>query len=251
MAARRMMLPDYGTVSMKGTQYYRTRVTDQQGRRVSLYARTREELYQKEQEAIQQIENKTYRRSTPTVEEYCEKWLLMQSAQIRMTTLILTELKTKAAHRNVPLPDNLLECLKEAKKTSTSDFVVANRDGDPLSYTQFKRLWQYIVTRTTKERCYYRYEDGKRVKHTVKPVLGQKAAHNGNVVYSLDFEVTPHQLRHTYITNLIHASVDPKTVQYLAGHESSKITMDIYAKVKYNRPEQLAGVLEDAFASWD
>ena len=33
MAARRMMLPDYGTVSMKGTQYYRTRVTDQQGRR--------------------------------------------------------------------------------------------------------------------------------------------------------------------------------------------------------------------------
>ena len=24
-----MMLPDYGTVSMKGTQYYRTRVTDQ------------------------------------------------------------------------------------------------------------------------------------------------------------------------------------------------------------------------------
>ena len=77
MAARRMMLPDYGTVSMKGTQYYRTRVTDQQGRRVSLYARTREELYQKEQEAIQQIENKTYRCSTPTVEEYCEKWLLM------------------------------------------------------------------------------------------------------------------------------------------------------------------------------
>lgn len=39
MAARRMMHPDYGTVSMKGTQYYRTRVTDQQGRRVSLYAR--------------------------------------------------------------------------------------------------------------------------------------------------------------------------------------------------------------------
>ena len=32
-------------------------------------------------------------------------------------------------------------------------------------------------------------------------------------VYSLDFEVTPHLLRHTYITNLIHASVDPKTVQ--------------------------------------
>ena len=128
--------------------------------------------------------------------------------------------------------------------------MVANRDGEPLSYTQFKRLWQYIVTRSTKERSYYRYEDGVRVKHAVKPVLGEKAAHNGKVIYSLDFEVTPHQLRHTYITNLIHASVDPKTVQYLAGHENSKITMDIYAKVKYNRPDDVVKAMKKAFAQW-
>ena len=102
-----------------------------------------------------------------------------------------------------------------------------------------------------KERSYYRYENGKRVKYTVKPVLGERAAHNGKVVYSLDFEVTLHLLRHTYITNLIHASVDPKTVQYLAGHENSKITMDIYAKAKYNRPDELAGILEDTFTLWD
>ena len=83
------------------------------------------------------------------------------------------------------------------------------------------------------------------------PELGEKARNNSHVVYSLDFEVTPHMLRHTYITNLIHSSVDPKTVQYLAGHESSKITMDIYAKAKYNRPNELAGVLNGAFALWD
>lgn len=58
-------------------------------------------------------------------------------------------------------------------------------------------------------------------------------------------------LRHTYITNLIHASVDSKTVQYLAGHESSKITMDIYAKVKYNRPDELVRSMSCAFASWE
>ena len=66
-------------------------------------------------------------------------------------------------------------------------------------------------------------------------------------IASLDFQVTPHQLRHTYITNLIYASVDPKTVQYLAGHENSRITMDIYAKVKYNKPEQLSAVVNTAF----
>lgn len=61
--------------------------------------------------------------------------------------------------------------------------------------------------------------------------------------------MTPHQLRHTYITNLIHAGVDPKTVQYLASHENSKVTMDIYAKVKYNKPEELSAVVNEALYS--
>lgn len=43
------------------------------------------------------------------------------------------------------------------------------------------------------------------------------------------------------------AGVDPKTVQYLAGHENSKTTMDIYAKIKYNKPEELLGVVNAAF----
>ena len=402
MAKRKKVIPNYGTVVLNGIAYYRTRIENTDGKLVALYARTPEELYDKELEALEQIDNATFHRKSPTVAEYCEKWLLMQSVHVRATTLtdytskvrrhiikelgdmqiadvslddiqialvpvsqksasvyksvvilyksifraakesriieddptlyltakgggvpqkdkaaltdeqasrlleavqglppyvfvmlglyaglrreeilalkwdsvclnekfpylivrrawhtennrpvILDELKTKAAERNIPIPDCLSECLKEAKANSTSEYVVPNRDGDPLSYTQFKRLWQYVVTRTAKERAYYRYEDGKRVKHTVTPVLGEKAAHNGNVIYSLDFEVTPHQLRHTYITNLIHSSVDPKTVQYLAGHESSKITMDIYAKVKYNRPDELVRTMGGAFAQWD
>ena len=137
--------------------------------------------------------------------------------------------------------------------------VIENPRPHGMSYNRWqgdieklsKRLWQYIVTRTAKERSYYRYENGKRVKHTIHPKLGEKAAHNGHVIYTLDFDVTPHMLRHTYITNLIYSGADPKTVQYLAGHESSKITMDIYAKVKYNRPEELAVSMADAFALWD
>ena len=34
--------------------------------------------------------------------------------------------------------------------------------------------------------------------------------------------------------------------QYLAGHENSKTTMDIYARVKYNKPEELFEVVNDA-----
>lgn len=402
MAKKRRAIPQYGTVTIGDNEYYRTRIEDADGVRVAIYGRTREELYDKVNEAKEQIDKDTFRRKTPTVKEYAEKWLLMQSAHIRQTTLIdytskvklhviaplghmrmadvtkddiqlalvpvskkstsvyksvvilykcifkaakdsrvidenptvfltakgggvpqtdkipltdeqveilldavkglqtyvfvmlglyaglrreeilalkwdsvylnkkapyltvrrawhtegnrpviLDELKTKAAHRDIPLPDRLLECLKEWKEKSKSEYVISNSDGGPLSYTQFKRLWQFIITRSTKERFYYKYENGKRVKHTIKPVQGEKAAHNGKVVYTIDFDVTPHQLRHTYITNLIAASVDPKTVQYLAGHESSKITMDIYAKVKYNKPQELAPILDDIFTQWD
>ena len=85
------------------------------------------------------------------------------------------------------------------------------------------------------------------IKYTVQPSLGGHQKNNPNIVYSLDFDVTPHLLRHTYITNLLYAGVDPKTVQYLAGHENSKTTMDIYARVKYNKPEQLFDVVNSAF----
>ena len=402
MATKRKRIPRYSKVQVNGYEYYKTDIEDADGKRIILYGKTREEVYDKEMAALEQIDNATFRRKSPTVAEYCEKWLLMQSVHVRATTLtdytskvrrhiigelgekrmaevtlddiqlalvpvskksasvyksvvilyksifraakeshvidmnptiylkakgggvpqeerqaltdeqverlldairglppyvfvmlglyaglrreeilalqwdsvyldteapyltvrrawhtehnrpiILTDLKTKAAERNIPLPDRLAECLKEAKKKSTSDYVVANRDGEPLSYTQFKQFWKYIVTRTAKPRIARKTVNGKYEKYMLYPELGEKARNNSHVVYSLDFEVTPHMLRHTYITNLIHSSVDPKTVQYLAGHKSSKITMDIYAKVKYNKPDQLAGLLNSAFVQWD
>ena len=87
MAKRTHKVPEYGTVVRKGKQYYRTRITDTDGKRVDLYALTREELFQKEQEARAQVEDAIFRRMNPTVAEYCEKWLLMQSATVSSATL--------------------------------------------------------------------------------------------------------------------------------------------------------------------
>lgn len=163
--------------------------------------------------------------------------------------VILTDLKTKASKRIIPIPPQLVGCLKAVKETSHSEYVIANRDGEPLSGTQWARLWKYVTVRSTKERTYTRYVKGQKIKHTVTPVLGEQAAHNKNVVYSMDFQVTPHQLRHTYITNLLLAGVDVKTVQVLAGHEHAKITLDIYAHLTYNQPKDLISKVTAAFAS--
>ncbi len=163
--------------------------------------------------------------------------------------VILTDLKTKAAKRTIPIPPQLVECLEAVKEKSNSDFVIANRDGGALSETQWRRVWGYVRTRTVRERTYYRYVNGQKIPHTVTPVLGERAAHNSDVVYSIDFEVTPHQLRHTYITNLLLAGVDVKTVQVLAGHEHAKITLDIYAHLTYNQPKDLISKVNQAFAN--
>lgn len=394
--AKKKTIPQYTSVERKGIQYYRTRILDADGKQVSLYATTCEELYEKQLAARRQVQEILFHRQHPTVAEYCEKWLVMQSAKVSAATLkgyasnmrnyvikpmgdmymeevtaddirlalvplskkseglynkvnmlikcvfysaersqllednpcagilgkggkpaqkkealsdqqvavlletikglppylfvmiglyaglrreealalqwdcvfldvptpyisvrrawraehnrpvISTVLKTKAARRDIPIPKCLADCLREAKATSTSDYVIADSEGQPLSYSQFKRVWQYIVVRSTKERTYYKYVNGQSIKYTVKPTLGTSQKNNPRIVYTLDFEVTPHQLRHTYITNLLYAGVDPKTVQYLAGHENSKTTMDIYAKVKYNKPEELFDVVNQA-----
>ena len=87
MGRKKKQIPKYGTVTLNGIEYFRTRIEDADGKRVALYAKTAEELYEKVEEAKRQIEEASFRRATPTVAEYCERWLLMQSAHIRTTTL--------------------------------------------------------------------------------------------------------------------------------------------------------------------
>ena len=70
--------------------------------------------------------------------------------------VISTTLKTKAARRDIPIPKCLVNCLREAKAASKSEYVIADSEGQPLSYSQFKRVWQYIVVRSTKERTSYK-----------------------------------------------------------------------------------------------
>ena len=84
------------------------------------------------------------------------------------------------------LPDNPLECLKEAEEDIDIGFCGLQTGMETfVLYAVQKRLWQYIVTRTTKERCYYRYEDGNRVKAYGEASSGAKGGNtNGNVVYS-------------------------------------------------------------------
>lgn len=65
MSAKRNRIPKYGTVEINGHTYYRTIVTDSDGNRISLYAKTRAELYDKEMDTWEQIENDRFYINSP------------------------------------------------------------------------------------------------------------------------------------------------------------------------------------------
>ena len=162
--------------------------------------------------------------------------------------VVSDKLKTKSAKRTIPIPDVLADCLRGEKEKSTSEYVIANSKGGPLSGSQFKSLWNAVIVRTTRKRTYKTWDHGKIRTGTIEPKLGEKARHQKHY-YTIDFDVTPLLLRHTYITNLLIAGIDIKTVQYLAGHKRSRITLDIYAHFVYNRPEELIGKVRNAFGN--
>ena len=114
--------------------------------------------------------------------------------------VVNTLLKTPAAKRDVPIPKCLVACLKEEREKSESEYVISNSKGTVLTETQFVRVWKYITVRSTAERCYYTYVNGQSIKHRIKPRLGEHQPNNPKLVYTMDFKVTPHMLRHTYIT---------------------------------------------------
>lgn len=57
-----------------------------------------------------------------------------------------------------------------------------------------------------------------------------------------------HELRHSYLSMLAEEGVHPKVMQELAGHASSKTTMDIYTHVNMDIKRAAAGVTEDVFS---
>ena len=77
MAKKKTQIPKYGTITLKGIQYYRTRITDADGKELSLYAATCEELYEKQLEARKQVEEIIFHRQHPTVAEMCIRDRLM------------------------------------------------------------------------------------------------------------------------------------------------------------------------------
>lgn len=164
-------------------------------------------------------------------------------------------LKSSAAWRTVPIPAVLAEELRRAKADAGLDdaqlrerCVIVNAKGDPWSYATLQSAWDSVRARSAGPVRRRRKDPatGELVTVVEEKHLGDRVR-NHSAVVTIDFPVTPHMLRHTYITRLILGGVDLKRVQYLAGHASAKITLDIYTSLMGHQPEDLIGDITDIF----
>lgn len=120
--------------------------------------------------------------------------------------IIKNSLKTEAGLRNIPIITKLSPVLKEYIETHCEDdesLLFATRSGGLCSSGAFSYRWKSI----------------KKKINTFMP--------DNNKI-----DISPHYLRHNFATELFYAGIDLKTAQYIMGHESLSITLNIYTDLR-------------------
>ena len=128
-------------------------------------------------------------------------------------SVISTDMKSRAAIRDVPLAPWVERALREAQAVSGSLYVAPGTDGRPMTKSSYNSMWRIVTA---------------RIAHTPEE-LGTSPKHAPWVVRSLDFHVHAHLLRHTCATRWVEQGFNPKEIQYMLGHSSPDLSMKIYA----------------------
>ncbi|MDR1703632.1 MAG: site-specific integrase [Clostridiales bacterium] len=133
---------------------------------------------------------------------------------------IISNTKTAASERVIPLELEILEVLKEwriksektqakARNQGNEDLIFPNQYGGIRSYSGFKKQFQRFLSE------------------------------NGLDGYGITF----HKFRHTFATLLMEQGANPRVVQELLGHRDIETTLGIYTTVSMGIKEKETGRL--------
>ena len=117
--------------------------------------------------------------------------------------------KTYAGTRVLPMTDEVYEAFQRVLANRKTPKVEQMIDG----YSGF-----LFLDNRGKAMVSYQWE--KRFQHAIE---------KHNKIYKAELpKITPHMCRHTYCTNMAKRMISPKTLQYLMGHSSIEVTMNVY-----------------------
>jgi integrase len=135
--------------------------------------------------------------------------------------------KTKAGTRTVYIPRLLIDYLRDQERCSF--LVCPDTRGHLMSLSAWDKLWtSYISTLN------FEYGDFSSIMVTnphsglLEKFVKPKSRLAPKKIPIVIPKISPHWLRHTYITNLYLAGVDLLTAKEQAGHADINTTMEIY-----------------------
>lgn len=127
--------------------------------------------------------------------------------------------KTESGNRYITIAPALLPHLQDAVCTATN------------------RKWQPVVDGTSGFLFVTKHGE-MCLSHDVTTIV-KTIWNNYNATHTEPLpKITPHIFRHTFCSRCIELGMNVKAVQYLMGHASSVVTMDIYSHVTYDSVEQ-------------
>lgn len=138
------------------------------------------------------------------------------------------DLKTEAGRRSIPLTASARKSLLKQKELyfllgmsqkseidGITDFVFLNSLGNPYATNAINFVLKNIVDA---------YNKTERIKAKNEHREPEELPH-----------ISAHILRHTACTRMAESGIEPKTLQYIMGHSSIAVTMDVYNHVDANR----------------
>lgn len=130
----------------------------------------------------------------------------------------VSEPKSMAGYRIIPLTDSAYNILKEIKSERKKEAVISFEFNDYVFLNkQGKPTTNIVYNNNLRRLC-------KRAKIET---------------------ISVHTLRHTFATRCIEANMRPKTLQEILGHSNISITMDLYVHVTEEAKEQEIQKLEN------
>lgn len=126
-----------------------------------------------------------------------------------MPILHIRGTKNKKADRYVPMPEKLYVKIKDVEPFQP---VCPSKTGKHLPIKAFRRAWNSLI-------------------REMNIAMGCRVYRNQLIPpYPVGEDLVPYCLRHTFCTNLLKKSIDPRLTQYVMGHKNQETT-DIYTHV--------------------
>lgn len=132
---------------------------------------------------------------------------------------IIESPKTEAGNRVIPISDDVCAAFQriianrpkpkvEPMIAGRVGFLYLDKNGQPMVALHWEKYFQHICEKY-------------------------------NSIYRVPIpKVSPHVCRHTYCSNMAHAGMNPKTLQYLMGHSDISVTLNTYAHTSFELAEE-------------